>query len=231
MRMITASTGMPTSVSPLPPSGEIWSVRSIQSRSECPPPALTITAARALSSAAAAGWPLTQSLSPLVGWPFLQASGAIASWFRFVVETACSLPLAKIVTPISRLLAGRGSHPRRRRARRHQAPPVSAALRQRDPVDDDRASQCSDPNRRSWLIQADQAVIAVVPPQTSWQALPTDLDGAIFTGGGPLEWQGPGKGFKRRPGGREQPRWLSGACRAPGPARRALVQNRPPGRH
>jgi hypothetical protein len=45
------------------------------------------------------------------------------------------------------------------------------------------------------LIRADRAVLAVVPPQTSWQSLPADLDGAIFTGGGPLEWQGPGQGF------------------------------------
>jgi hypothetical protein len=37
--------------------------------------------------------------------------------------------------------------------------------------------------------------VAVVPPQTSWPALPANLDGAIFTGGGPLEWQGPGQGF------------------------------------
>ena len=47
----------------------------------------------------------------------------------------------------------------------------------------------------SWLIQADRAVIAVVPPQSSWQSLPAGLDGTIFTGGGPLEWQGPGQGF------------------------------------
>jgi competence protein ComEC len=48
---------------------------------------------------------------------------------------------------------------------------------------------------RSWVIQAGRAMAAVVPPQTSWQSLPADLDGAIFTGGGPLEWQGPGQGF------------------------------------
>src|SRR5207237_4265635 len=35
----------------------------------------------------------------LAGWPFLQAAGAIASWFRFVVETTGSLPLAAVVTP------------------------------------------------------------------------------------------------------------------------------------
>jgi hypothetical protein len=48
---------------------------------------------------------------------------------------------------------------------------------------------------RSWLIQAGQAVVAIVPPQTGWQSLPAGLDGAIFTAGGPLEWQGPGQGF------------------------------------
>jgi competence protein ComEC len=48
---------------------------------------------------------------------------------------------------------------------------------------------------RSWLIQAGRAVLGVVSPQTSWQSLPADLDGAIFTAGGPLVWQGPGQGF------------------------------------
>jgi hypothetical protein len=48
---------------------------------------------------------------------------------------------------------------------------------------------------RSWLIQAGRAILAVVPPQTSWSSLPADLDGAIFTGGGPLNWQRPGQGF------------------------------------
>jgi competence protein ComEC len=48
---------------------------------------------------------------------------------------------------------------------------------------------------RSWLVQAGRAALAVVSPQTSWQSLPVDLDGAIFTGGGPLEWQAPGQGF------------------------------------
>jgi beta-lactamase superfamily II metal-dependent hydrolase len=48
---------------------------------------------------------------------------------------------------------------------------------------------------RSWLIQAGGAMVAVVPPQTGWSSLPSDLDGAIFIGGGPLEWQGPGHGF------------------------------------
>jgi beta-lactamase superfamily II metal-dependent hydrolase len=50
-------------------------------------------------------------------------------------------------------------------------------------------------DRRSWLIQAGPAVLAVVPPQASWSSLPADLNGAIFTGGGPVEWQGPGQGF------------------------------------
>jgi hypothetical protein len=48
---------------------------------------------------------------------------------------------------------------------------------------------------RNWLIQAGRAVLAIIPPQTSWSSLPADLDGAIFTAGGPLEWQGPGQGF------------------------------------
>jgi beta-lactamase superfamily II metal-dependent hydrolase len=48
---------------------------------------------------------------------------------------------------------------------------------------------------RSWLIQAGRAVVGVVPPQTSWSSLPANLDGAIFTDGGPLEWQGSDHGF------------------------------------
>ena len=39
------------------------------------------------------------------------------------------------------------------------------------------------------------ATVAVVPPRTIWQALAADVDRAIFTGRGPLEWQGPGQGF------------------------------------
>jgi len=48
---------------------------------------------------------------------------------------------------------------------------------------------------RSWLIQAGPAVLAVVPPETTWQSLPAGVNGAIFTIGGPAEWQGPGQGF------------------------------------
>jgi hypothetical protein len=48
---------------------------------------------------------------------------------------------------------------------------------------------------RSWLIQVGQAVLAVVPPETSWQSLPAGIDGAVFTGGGPAVWQGPGQGL------------------------------------
>jgi hypothetical protein len=47
----------------------------------------------------------------------------------------------------------------------------------------------------SWLIQAGRAVVGIVPPQTSWSTLPANLDGAVFTDGGPLDWQGPGQGF------------------------------------
>lgn len=47
---------------------------------------------------------------------------------------------------------------------------------------------------RTWLIQSSLARLAVIPPQTSWQSLPDDIDAAIFTSGGPAEWLGPGKG-------------------------------------
>jgi len=48
---------------------------------------------------------------------------------------------------------------------------------------------------RSWMIQAGTARVAVVTPETSWDLLPPAIDGAIFTSGGPPEWQGPGQGF------------------------------------
>jgi competence protein ComEC len=60
-------------------------------------------------------------------------------------------------------------------------------------VDGIRLSQASD--GRSWLIQADRAVLAVVPPETSWTSLPAGVSGVIFTSGGPSGWQGPGQGF------------------------------------
>lgn len=47
----------------------------------------------------------------------------------------------------------------------------------------------------TWLIQAAASSVAVVPPETSWQSLPSGIDGVIFTSGGPAEWQGPGHGF------------------------------------
>jgi glycosyltransferase involved in cell wall biosynthesis len=50
------------------------------------------------------------------------------------------------------------------------------------------------PDGRTWLIQSGPAGMAIVPPQTSWQSLPAGVDTAIFTSGGPAEWQGPGKG-------------------------------------
>ena len=50
-------------------------------------------------------------------------------------------------------------------------------------------------DERSWLIRTGQSALAIVPPQTSWQSLPPDIDGAIFTSGGPLEWHGPAHGF------------------------------------
>jgi competence protein ComEC len=60
-------------------------------------------------------------------------------------------------------------------------------------VDSVRLSQASD--GRSWLIQAGTAWLAVVPPETSWSSLPASMNGAIFTSGGPAQWQGPGQGF------------------------------------
>src|SRR6202022_3193867 len=48
---------------------------------------------------------------------------------------------------------------------------------------------------RSWLIKDGQAVLAVGPPETSWRVLPASVNSAIFTSGGPPEWQGPGQGF------------------------------------
>jgi competence protein ComEC len=274
---------------------------------------------------AAAAWPLAASMSEIVSWPFMQASGAIASWFRLVVETAGGVPFAAIVTPYfpSRWLAaaaivngsalagvrlrqffwqrkvwaglaaaaliavallllrpdgrvhvyaldvGTGSAVLVRTANGHQVlidggpdadrfaqsigtvlPPTArtidcwlitggrrpdigagAAVLNRFHVDSIivadpdawtaslralvqqaqaagiRVTSANGPividelalslagDTRSWLIQADRAAIAVVSPQTAWQSLPTDLDGAIFAGGGPLEWQGPGLGF------------------------------------
>jgi beta-lactamase superfamily II metal-dependent hydrolase len=58
-------------------------------------------------------------------------------------------------------------------------------------LDGVRVSLASD--GRSWLIQAGRAVLAVVPPETSWPSLPAGVDVAVFTSGGPTEWQGPGQ--------------------------------------
>ena len=48
---------------------------------------------------------------------------------------------------------------------------------------------------RTWLIQSGFARVAVIPPDTSWRSVPTDIGAAVFTSGGPPEWQGPGQGF------------------------------------
>jgi hypothetical protein len=37
--------------------------------------------------------------------------------------------------------------------------------------------------------------VPVVALETSWLSLPADVNGAIFAGGGPSEWEGPGQGF------------------------------------
>ena len=59
-------------------------------------------------------------------------------------------------------------------------------------VDGVRLSLASD--GRSWLIHAGNAMLAVVPPETSWTSLPAGVSGVIFTSGGPSAWQGPGQG-------------------------------------
>jgi len=69
--------------------------------------------------------------------------------------------------------------------------PVSPATMPLE-IDGVRLSLASD--GRSWLIQTGNAVLAIVPPETSWQALPAGVNGAVFTSGGPAEWQGPGQG-------------------------------------
>jgi len=70
--------------------------------------------------------------------------------------------------------------------------PVSSA---NGPIVDDGVAVSPAGDDRSWTIQAGRAALAIVSSQTSWQSLPAGLDGAIFTDGGPLEWQGPGHGF------------------------------------
>jgi competence protein ComEC len=50
-------------------------------------------------------------------------------------------------------------------------------------------------DRHSWLIRTDRSVLVIVSPQTTWDSLPPGIDGAIFSGGGPSAWQGPGRGF------------------------------------
>jgi beta-lactamase superfamily II metal-dependent hydrolase len=47
----------------------------------------------------------------------------------------------------------------------------------------------------SWLIQSRSGRVLVVPPQTPWSTIPAGVDGAIFTDGGPSDWQGPAEGF------------------------------------
>jgi hypothetical protein len=63
------------------------------------------------------------------------------------------------------------------------------------PVEFDGVTMSLASDGRSWLIADGQAVLAVVPPETSWQSLPAGVSGAVFTSGGPAGWQGPGQGF------------------------------------
>ncbi|HEY9288240.1 MAG TPA: hypothetical protein VIT43_09490, partial [Candidatus Dormibacteraeota bacterium] len=48
---------------------------------------------------------------------------------------------------------------------------------------------------RSWMVQTTTGQLVVVAPDTGWLSIPAGVDGAIFTAGGPTEWQGPGYGF------------------------------------
>ena len=274
---------------------------------------------------AAVGGPVTPSVSAVVSWPAMQASGAIASWFRIVIETAGGLPFAAIVAPYfpARWLAaaaivnagalagiklrqffwrkkvwaalgaatlaavalllirpdgrvhvfaldvGTGSAVLVRTANGHQVlidtgpdgdkfaqaigralPPTartidvwlitggrriniaaamavlnrfevssiqiadpdpwSATLRAlvqqaqsngisvastNHPIALDGVTVSAATDERSWLIQSGRAALAVVSPDSSWSSLPPGIDGAIFTSGGPPEWQGPGQGF------------------------------------
>jgi len=274
---------------------------------------------------AALALPVFQSASSFISWPLMQASGAIAAWFRLVIETTGSLPLAAIVMPyfpprwlaaaailnggalagvklrqffwqrkvwaalaaaglivIALLLirpdgrvhvyaldVGTGSAVLMRTANGHQVlidagpdpdrfaqaigqvlPPTArtidcwlitggrrpdigagAAVLQRfhvdaiviadpdpwtatlrnlvqqaqaagvpvtaanGPISVDAASLSVAGDGRSWVIDADRARLAVIPPQTSWTSLASDVSGAIFISGGPVEWQGPGQGL------------------------------------
>ena len=62
-------------------------------------------------------------------------------------------------------------------------------------IDLDGVSVTSAADGRTWLIQSDLARAAVIPPESSWQSMPAEVDAAIFTSGGPPEWQGPGRGI------------------------------------
>jgi competence protein ComEC len=274
---------------------------------------------------AAVGLPAMQSLSGIASWPLMQVSGAVAWWFRSVIEAAGSLPLAAIVTPyfpprwlaaaailnggalagvklrqffwqrrvwalllaaglmavalllirpdgrvhVYALDVGTGSAVLVRTPNGHQIlidggpdadrfaqaigralPPTArtidvwlitggrrseigagAAVLQRFHVERivvadpdpwtptlraliqharsarvpviqaagairlDRVTLTFDGDQCTLLVRAARGAIAVIQPQTSWQSLPPAIDGAIFTGGGPHEWEGPGHGF------------------------------------
>ena len=48
----------------------------------------------------------------------------------------------------------------------------------------------------AWLVRSGRAALAVIPPLSGWRQLPPGVDGAIFTEGGPPEWDDPGgRGF------------------------------------
>ena len=41
---------------------------------------------------------------------------------------------------------------------------------------------------RSWVVQAEAATLAIIPPDTAWHTLPASVRAAVFTGGGPASW-------------------------------------------
>ena len=81
------------------------------------------------------------------------------------------------------------------RALVQQAQTAGIPVSENQPVALDGVTMSLASDGHSWLIADRDAVLAVVPPQTSWQSLPAGVKGAIFTAGGPTEWQGPGHGF------------------------------------
>jgi hypothetical protein len=47
---------------------------------------------------------------------------------------------------------------------------------------------------RTWLVSAQSAMLAVIPPDTGWPGYPAGVRAAIFTDGGPQVWSPPERG-------------------------------------